>query len=142
MFLSINVRLVNGNAPLAEMVRVMVVRDKQPNGVIATDAEIFQDASVGGILQSLYNVVHLDRFLVLFDRTYAFSRLGNGNSNINKYIRIRIPLRGLRIQYNFNNFDNITDFVTNALLFKVITSAPTATDMILAFDSRFTFKDS
>lgn len=140
-FLSINIQLSNISSGLAEGMRVLIVRDKQPNGVVVNVNDIFEQPLVPDQFNSLQNVAQMNRIMIMFDRFYKMSRLGNGNQDINKFIKIRIPLRGLKITYNGNNAGLVTDMVTNAFYMFLITTETVPGNVASAYSSRLTFKD-
>ena len=107
MYININIEIENLLETNAQLFRVMVLCDRRPNGVAYTQADLFQNSTLGGHFTSLINVNELDRFKIYQDKYYAMS--SNKNEREVLMIKVRIPVSGLKTQYNTLNAGNITD---------------------------------
>lgn len=80
-------------------IRFLIIWDKQPNGTLATVANVFESSALGDALaglQSPYNVNTSKRFQILLDRTFS---LNDGDVQM-KPVHWRVPLRQKITQYN------------------------------------------
>ncbi len=75
------------------LVRLLVVHDKQVNGVLMTAAELFLDATADDILTSPYNLDNKHRFRVLSDKIISINDAGNANYMYSVYKKLNIKIR-------------------------------------------------
>ncbi len=94
---------------ISNSVRMMLVQNKQTNGLVLDGSELFEDQSAGDIIISPYNKDFLRKFRVLYDKTHTFSITGNAFVIHKKHIKCNIPIR-----YDANVGD-ITDLQSNSL---------------------------
>ncbi len=78
---------VNAGAtgPVADTVRLVLVLDKQCNGVTPIPLDVLEDATV----KSFYNLANKDRFDVLMDRSYTLNyKAGGGNGTTSDWAAV------------------------------------------------------
>ncbi len=75
------------------MARILIVHDKQTNGVLFTQAELFLDSSAQDIMVSPYNLDNKHRFRVLCDDYVEFNADGVATVLWKKYIKLNIKVR-------------------------------------------------
>ncbi len=75
------------------IVRFLVVVDKQCNGVLFTAAELFDDATVDDILVSPYNLDNKHRFRVLCDQYVSINDAGSANHIWKVYKKMNMKIR-------------------------------------------------
>lgn len=92
--------------------RAILVRDKQPNGVLLTIAQLLQTGAGG--YQSAINDNNGTRFKVLFDRTYTVDVDANG-AQVDKQFK--------KLKFVVNYPDTATTPTTNDLVFVLISDA-------------------
>jgi hypothetical protein len=96
--------------------RVMVVRDKQPNGAALTAAVVLSAVTVS----DFPNVDNLKRFVILLDKRLRLNATGEAGSEI--LWRSNLNLGGVLTHCNTGNAGTIADIVTNSLYLIVIGS--------------------
>lgn len=73
------------STPASDIIRFLLVIDKQCNGVVATGAEIFEHPTS---LHSFRNLVNVGRFRVLMDRTVSLNPLVSDTAtDVNEFMR-------------------------------------------------------
>ncbi len=75
------------------IVRFLIVQDKQCNGVIFTAAELFLDATVDDILTSPYNLDNKHRFRVLHDSVISVNDAGHANHIWKVFKKLNMKIR-------------------------------------------------
>lgn len=94
---------------VSNAVRLMLVQNKQTNGLVTDIGEILEDQTADDILVSQRNKDFLRKFRVIYDKTHTFSVTGNSVAMMRKHVKVNIPIR-----YDANVGD-ITDVQTNSL---------------------------
>ncbi len=74
-------------------VRVLLVLDKQTNGVIYAAGDLLHDTSINDNIVSPYNLDNKYRFRVLYDRVHHLSDNGNQSVSVKRYIKMNEKLR-------------------------------------------------
>jgi len=98
----------------AGAVRIIVVYDKQPNGVLATEGDIFYLNGQGQAVTYTYNVENLDRFLPIIDKTMYLSSTGPSAVGFEQQVDLNLETDYGSIAYQPSNdvtcgmIDNIT----------------------------------
>jgi len=110
-------------------IRVAVVYDAQPNGSVATFANVFQNISVSGAVvnygSSFPNVDNKDRFKILYDRVHQMNpnaaaagvSVGSMVDLTESHIKKRIALKNLETKFSAATSANASGINTGALLF-------------------------
>lgn len=68
----------NANYPISQVIRVMLVYDKQPNAVQVLSSDILRAVSALVNVQSFNNLDNRDRFKVLYDKNIQMNANGSG----------------------------------------------------------------
>ncbi len=74
-------------------VRVLLVLDKQTNGVIYTAANLLKDVTVTDNIISPYNLNNKYRFHVLYDKVHRLNDNGNQSITVKKYMKVNEKIR-------------------------------------------------
>ncbi len=112
--------------------RVMVVQDKQCNGAIFAIGSLLNGTNT----YSSYVVGGQNRFLVLFDETFALS--ANGDQVFTKSIRLGTMMH---VEYNTGNAGTVADINTNSLYLIHLSDQVTNT-VNMQYFSRFWYVDN
>lgn len=97
-----------------DVVRLMVVQDKQCNGATFTSAQLLE--SGGGFL-SYRNLENTARFNVLYDKRFtlnAMTSLGSSTQPVTRFFKASIPLKGMKFEYS-STTGSITELKSNNL---------------------------
>lgn len=132
---------VDGNAAiksagLTQIDRVMLVKDRQPNGALPTVGDIV----TGGGALSVRNLDNRKRFKILWDHQFELAKYGTGQGETNrvkKYFK-----KKFETVFNSGDTGTIGDINTNALYFVVVgTGAPGTTAASSYYNVRVRFTD-
>ncbi len=109
-----------GNTQPSTTIRAILVWDRQPNGALATSANILENpALVGGNedvnIMSQHNAQTRARFQFLFDKTFTM----NDGHNAHRTMKWTVKLSNRKVQYNGAGA-GIGNINTGALLFLVM----------------------
>lgn len=152
---SVHVRgcIQNAATSVQDELRLMIIYDRQPNGVLATSANILQDSTVGAATTSLshLNLNNRDRFLVLRDMVIQGPACTNTAGVLTNYtipdpvrnslnVNMFIKLNTLETVYNGGNAGTSADQSTGSLLMLTMSAAASA-KWTFAFQSRLRFTD-
>ncbi len=96
--------------------RVMVIIDKQPNGVLLTVAEILLSSSMHG----MKNLDNRKRLVILMDKVFTMSITGKQNGFYKWYKKL-----DMKTVYDASVAGDITDISTNALYICFMSDEPT-----------------
>lgn len=100
----------------SNLIRVLLVRDKQPNGAAPALGLIISDVTAGTALVSDRKTAGRKRFVIMMDRKV---KIRNGQSNefsfMNYFKRCK-----LKVNYGLSNNGDITDIATNSLFLLVL----------------------
>ncbi len=99
------------NSNISTQIRVMLVQDRQTNGVIYANSDLLQDATSQDLIVSPYNADFKRRFKIHYDRSHPFDVNGQSTHFVSKYFAMNIPIR-----YDANAGD-ITDIQSSSLSF-------------------------
>ena len=137
----LNVRIhnaVTGGNGVDQVHRVLVVLDRQPNGVALAATDVLESATV----HAQYNRNNRLRFQVLYDRNFVLNASGEAGSQSYRIIFIRRQIANYVQTFNAGNAGTIADISTNSIyLISLGNSAPGATAGSTTFSTRFYFKD-
>lgn len=142
---------------LPDIVRIMVIYDRQPNGALPVTSDVIQsvnnvNGTSSGALDGL-NMVNNDRFIVLKDKFFYVNEVtapgGPGvsaliNDNLNGFnFRWRIPMRGLETRFNATDGGTVADINTGAVHIFAICNQPTSGNEVyqLQWAARLRFTD-
>lgn len=115
--------------------RVLVVRDKQPNGAALTFLGVLNSVST----TALTNMANSSRFDVLLDRAFPLNASAEPGS-IRRWM-VELPL-GFRQSFNLGVAGTVADIVTNSLYLMLVGSeAAGVTAGSMAYTSRVLFTD-
>lgn len=103
---------------VSNSLRMMIVVNRQTNGMAIVGAELLQDATVGDSIVSPYHKDFRRKFMVKYDRVHTFDLEGRAFAYVKKFIKCNIPIR-----YDANAGD-ITDIQSNSL--SLVTTADIA----------------
>lgn len=103
-------------------VRVIVFRDRQPNGAAPTAANLLQN---GTGINSPLNISFGRRFLVYYDRQKTLSVNGTEGMKMWGFKRLKF-----HTQYNTGNVGDITDISTNSLYVLIMSDQATNTPSV------------
>ncbi len=103
------------DANITTNIRVLLVQDKQTNGAIYLNSDLFQDETAQDIIVSPKNADFKRRFKVYHDKNYSYSVAGVATKFYKKFFKMNIPMR-----FDANNGD-ITDIQSNSLSWFVAT---------------------
>lgn len=132
---------------VAQMVRCLIVYDKQPNGATPTLVTILKEARP----ESQLNINERDRFAVLADWDYAFGPAATNNTSPTGFAdrqakAFKLYRGGLRMPviFNSNNNGDITDINTGALFMVWVgnVAAGTSTDSNARVSARVRYLDA
>lgn len=114
--------------------RVLVVRDKQPNGVALTIADVLTGGST-----SQYNLSNQARFAILMDKRYYLNASGEPGSGL--VLDGSIGINAIE-QFNGGIAGTVADITTNSLYLIILgTAAPGVTAGIVAGQFRLRYYD-
>ncbi len=117
------------------MVRVMLIKDSQPNGAIYGATDILSDVTVLDSMNSFYNLDGKFRFRILYDRVHTMSDSGNqivkGKINVNLNDKIRYT----------GNAGDITDLTNCGYSLMIMSTETTNTPSFSQF-TRLRFIDN
>ncbi len=83
----------------AEVVRVIVVQDKQTNGAAFAITDVLQTASEG----SFNNLSNKSRFLILMDRYESINKKTDIGTNVNEFVQAWSWFKDVNIPIEFDN---------------------------------------
>ncbi len=89
----------SGTAESAEVVRVIVVQDKQANGAAFGITDVLETASEG----SFNNLANKSRFIILMDRYEAINKTVDIGTNINEHTQAWSWFKDVNIPIEFDN---------------------------------------
>lgn len=119
-------------------VRIVIVYDRQPNGVLATAANTFQSLNVAEPCNQLMNLDYRERFKVLADIEVALSADGPESYVINRYIN----LKNLETDFNIGTAGTIADVTSGSIqLWAASTPGFTGALPYMSFATRIRFSD-
>ncbi len=127
--LRLHLMINDPTAPVHDIVRVILLVDKQANGAIPTETNILATA---GNVGSFYQLENSGRFIILMDETFTMTTgggAGNGTTNvfadvniyIKRYFKLHIP-----IEYS-GVIGAITEIQSNNLMLMAMTHLNQAT---------------
>lgn len=79
-------------AATASLVRCMIIKDKQTNGVIYTQAQVLADVTANDILVSPINLDNKFRFVILYDKLFNLS-FDRASISFSKRIKLNLKVR-------------------------------------------------
>lgn len=134
-FKSIDLRILVDNHLTADLpVRYLLVRDRSPNGVMASIGDIL-DTSLVNPVRTFRNLDYTKRFTVLWDSVHVFTSKSNSSSNlrfIQHYVdledRAKSNSKGKQVNetnYGLGTAGSIADISENAYYFIAIGDDPT-----------------
>lgn len=118
-----------------QQARILLVYDRQTNGVALGSADVLENADVRGFRK----LENRKRFKILMDKKFALSASGEANSNqvFEFYRRLRHP-----VTYNSGSAGTVADIATGSLYIVVIgTEVAGATAGLCTFRTRVRFQD-
>jgi len=133
--------------------RLLIVRDKSPNGSVATIDQII-DPNGGTNFRGFRNLAYTKRFDILWDKCYTFTSKTNSSVNL-RCVEKYIDLQNRRIKKNKNqyvnkgkninetnyalgNAGNISDISENAFYLIAVGTDPTAgVELGVSFRGRY-----
>ncbi|AMH87768.1 putative capsid protein [Pacific flying fox faeces associated circular DNA virus-14] len=127
------------------MVRVMLVWDAQPNGVIASAGDILQDTTPGTGVVSPQQRDYIQRFRIIMDRKFTLTNLvaNNGPTDIIIACDQMYKKTKLMVTYSDSNTGLIDDISTGALyLVTVGLHAAAANQGVIEYFSRVRYYDN
>jgi len=96
--------------------RWMLLYDKQANGALPSNAQLFYNTTAGETYESPLNIAGSKRYTILADRTVGVNVAGGStNASTQHSVRRKFNLRNKTVTYNSGNAGNITDINTGAL---------------------------
>lgn len=126
------------NAP-----RIVVFKDKQPNGASIAMSDLFTIATLPCL--SFYNLANDNRFQILWDKTYEISQYpvarsstATGSAETWAYHEICIPMDTI-VRYN-TNFGTVADITKNNIGIVVVGSTSN-TNIVIDANIRITYLD-
>ncbi len=93
MSIDLNYHIVINASATASEVRVILIEDKQTNGVIFTSAMLLEDDSANDALVSPLNLDNKFRFNILYDRNHQVSISGAQRVHIKKFFTVQKKVR-------------------------------------------------
>lgn len=136
----------------AQMLRILLVYDRQPNAAAATVGDILQDTDTPGYTNmSFMNINNTKRFLVLGSHKWVQCReaVGSNQELANnivettpRFVDMAVPykkLRGLVTEYTGGSTATISDITTGAIWLVVI--GANANEYQFQFKARYRFCD-
>ena len=133
--LEIRCGIITSGTQIAQMTRIIVILDRQANGVFPSGADVLAPATYLGVR----NLANRKRFKCLMDKVIVSSDVDNFPSRCYRhwYIKFRKPVI---TDYNTGNAGDITDIASNSLLM-VLVSDNAANNPNTAFTVRMRFTD-
>ncbi len=128
-FLKVNASSLNN------LVRVMLVHDKQTNGAQASATDVLQDATPIDAITSAYNIDNVSRFHILYDKVHALSN--GGTSAIHRTIHKKL---NLKVRYDGNAGD-VTDLSQDSI-FLILVADQVTNDPTISFQIRLRYLDN
>lgn len=107
-----------------DLLRVMVVRDKDCNGSIFTLGDLLLDSSTGFGIISQYNPDNLDRFHVYYDQVQVVASLNGVNGQVT-YKNIQFPINDAFTTFSGSG-STVSDISTNSIYLILIGSQSSA----------------
>lgn len=134
------------NAALASRIRVMVIRDKQPNGALPPSAvDWFMDKNAATSWYALYDPSTVGpRYDILMDKSKLLNIAGgNAQTPLRELITWKSSSKRAhgKVVYNIGNAGTIADIIKGAIILAVYTDA-VATGPSYVFDFATKFKDA
>lgn len=135
--LTLNTNLVQ------DMVRLVIVLDKQPNAAATTWATIY-DGTASAAYNALRNINNGDRFKVLYDKTFALSQNGQAGKHFSIYIPLnkRLSKYYQKTKFNAGTAGTIADITSNALYFGFVGESQATNFSDIAYTARYRFIDN
>jgi len=135
---------IASNAAGANRLRIILMKDMQPNGSVFVANDLFQDTSnTNTQLFSPFNHFQRNRYIILKDETYCLP-MGGGTSNIpeKKYITWSVPLHNAMASYTATgSAGTIADIVRGAV-YLVFVSDDAVNGPSVGFTPRLTYVDA
>jgi hypothetical protein len=126
------------NNPRGEVVRLMVVWDRQCNGIIFTYDQIFNSSIAGFMVHALRQSEQLERFKVLFDQKYQILPSIIGGCCFD----VSVPLTKTGETSYITNLATVADLRNNNIVVCAFTErSNNATDLQMVFSGRARFVD-
>jgi len=129
----------------ANMIRVLLVWDNQPNGTLATPSDIIEDLTAGTGVIAPQQKIYITRFRILWDKKFMLTNLVGANSPTEKVNDMDQYYKKTRLQVGYADSNNgdITDIITGAIyLLAVGQHTAAANQGILEYFSRIRFYDN
>lgn len=130
------------NVAAASVIRVLIIRDKQPNGALPASAQIFfADKTAANSWYSGYDPTFVGpRFEVLMDRSKQLAIQGGATDQGEKTIMKWRSKKPIKAVFN-GNAGTIADIVKNDLLLCCYTDVA-ANGPFITFECTYNFKDA
>lgn len=133
----LQVRATIKNQTNDEVVRVMLVIDKQANSTIfSIDDLLTSSIATQGYINSLKKVDFARRFWVLYDRTYVFDV--DSTEEQRKFIKIN---KRMNIPVNYDDRTDLVASISRNSMYLVTISSDATTELNLAMVSRLRYTD-
>jgi len=125
------------------MSRIMLVLDMQPNGGLASLADIIEDANINFNIVSGLQMANSARFKVLWDKRYStVGATGTIQDSFTQYDENFQKLNN-EVQYSDTNAGDITDITSGALLLVTMSNKITGADQPnITFYNRVRYHDN
>lgn len=146
----------NGTTPVDDFCRIMLIYDRQPNGAVPAQADIFQCIDTAGTTSTgsftFLNPSNFERFVILRSEAFKMECPSGASATQpaqestdykkNMLIDWFVNLRGLETQYNAGTSNNVTDQVSGSLLLVGLgLSASADSQYRFRFNARLRFED-
>lgn len=116
MYYKYNVSL--GTAATINILRLMVIIDKQPNGARPLPGDILQNTGTNLICISPYNLANNKRFIILHDEQMSLVASATSQSITGSFYKEL----DYHTRYNTGNTGNVADIETNNLLVYIVSN--------------------
>lgn len=148
--------LANTHDNAGDIIRYMIVYDRQPNGSLPVIGDILQNKDVlGGLASNVHSFKKFenqDRFIILLDKTYGNPLDSSASNTVNHvsalstswpgYFNHYIPLKNLMTKY-IGDATTINSIGTGSLLFIHFGgNAVDQANMFIEYNTRLCYSDS
>ncbi len=127
------VNIIQHPTAVSTITRVMIVIDKQPNGVLMTVGQLLTSGANNLDFRNLNN---RKRFVILSDRVVTQSDTANTTDRLDFYSQVDV-----KTIYDDSNADSIADIITNAI-FMIIISSESTNGPTVQVEARLRFIDN
>lgn len=122
---------INAASTASQTIRIMIFKDKQPNGANPGVADVYPAGSLTPRV-----VGYLDRFQIMFERTYVLNTV-----NTTIITEAYIETMGFHVEFNTGNAGTIADITVNSVFVGFFSDQAVSLPQF-SYNSRFAYVDN